>query len=130
MILTISIIIILIAGYITLKKIVSSDKEIKQKEKEITDYYKLLENLPSEDVIFNVDTFNEWFCDKDNNAVYANKGIFLRLDKFDEGQIVDYLEKRWGIKNSGAFLWSKPTNEMIYIFYKEIRKDWLKRINN
>jgi hypothetical protein len=85
--------------------------------------------LPDESIVFNVDNFNEWFCDPNNNSVYANKGIFLRVDKLSESQIVDYLEKKWSINNGGSFIWSKPSHTMISDFYKEIRKDWMNKIN-
>jgi hypothetical protein len=45
--------------------------------------------IPSEDVIFNVENFNKWFNDPNNNAVYANPGIFLRLDKLSDSHITD-----------------------------------------
>jgi hypothetical protein len=43
-------------------------------------------------LFFNVDNFNKWFNDPNNKAVYANTGIFLRLDKLSESH-KDYLEK-------------------------------------
>lgn len=86
--------------------------------------------IPNEDVIFNVDNFNEWFCDPNNNAVYANKGIFLRVDKLSDAQVIDYLEKKYGIENGGPFLWSKPTWSMISDFIKDIRKDWMDKNSN
>jgi len=84
--------------------------------------------IPDESLVFNVDNFNNWFCDPNNNAVYANKGIFLRIDKLSESQILDYIEKCYGIKNGGPFLWSKPVNSMISDFYKEIRQDWMNKV--
>ncbi len=78
--------------------------------------------IPSEDVIFNVDNFNKWFNDPNNNAVYANPGIFLRLDKLSESHILDYMLKCYGIGNEGH--WD------LYKFYEEIRKDWMNKINN
>lgn len=86
--------------------------------------------IPDESVVFNVDNFNDWFCDPNNGAVYANKGIFLRVDKLSESQIIDYIDKKWGIENGGPFLWSKPVNSMISDFYKEIRKDWMSKLND
>lgn len=81
--------------------------------------------IPSESIVFNVDNFNEWFCNPNNNAIYANEGIFLRTDKLDESHIEDYIDKKYGIKDGGPFLWSKPVNSMLSDFYKEIRKDWM-----
>lgn len=83
--------------------------------------------LVPEYIVFSVDNFNKWFNDDNNNAVYANKGIFLRLDKLSESHITDYIDKCYGL--SGGFLWSKPTHEMIYMFYEEIRKNWQGLIN-
>ena len=55
------------------------------KMKKFLDFFKkekpVEKEIPSEDVVFNVDNFNKWFNDPNNNAVYANTGIFLRLDK-------------------------------------------------
>lgn len=75
-------------------------------------------------VVFNVTNFNNWFNDKNNGAVYANSGIFLRIDKLSETHIFDYMIKCYGINNGGSFLWSKPVNTMISNFYQEIRADW------
>ena len=83
--------------------------------------------IPLEEIIFNVDNFNIWFNHKDNDAQYANPGIFLRVDKLSESHITDYLLKCYGIENP-AFLFSKPANEMISDFQKEIRTDWLKKL--
>lgn len=81
--------------------------------------------LVPEYIVFNVENFNNWFNAKDNNAVYAHPGIFLRIDKLSESCIEDYIEKCYGLK--GRFLWSKHTYEMYSEFYNEIRKDWMKK---
>jgi hypothetical protein len=86
--------------------------------------------IPSEDVVFNVNNFNKWFNDKNNNAVYAHSGIFLRLDKLSDSHITDYMEKCYGIKNGGPFLWSEPVIEMIGKFREQIREDWRKKLNS
>jgi hypothetical protein len=85
--------------------------------------------IPLEEIIFNVNNFNIWFNHKDNGAEYAHSGIFLRVDKLSESHITDYLLKCYGIENP-AFLFSKPANEMISEFQKEIRKDWLNKLND
>ena len=53
-------------------------------------------------IVLNVDNFNTWFKAKDNNAVYANEGIFLRLDKLSVSHVTDYMEKCYGIKPEEA----------------------------
>ena len=104
--------------------------------KKFLDFFKKKEKLvqpieiPSEDVVFNVENFNKWFNDPNNNAVYANPGIFLRLDKLSDSHITDYMEKCYGIKNGGPFLWSQPTFEMIMDFRDRISADWRKKLNN
>jgi hypothetical protein len=80
---------------------------------------------PKKYVLFNVDTFNTWFNDKYNDAVYAHSGIFLRLDKLSESHIEDYLVKCHGLDLSN---WD--IHEDIRNFYEEIRKDWLKKLDN
>lgn len=84
--------------------------------------------LPVEEIIFNVDNFNIWFKHPDNNAVYANEGIFLRTDKLSESHITDYLRKSYGLIN-GGFLFSKPYNEMISDLFREVQKDWKNKKN-
>jgi hypothetical protein len=79
---------------------------------------------PKKYVIFNINTFNEWFNDKDNNAVYAHSGIFLRLDKLSESHIKDYIIKCHGLTLSDCDL-----DEDIRNFHEEIRKDWLNKLN-
>jgi hypothetical protein len=80
--------------------------------------------LPVEEIIFNVDNFNIWFKHPENNAVYANEGIFLRTDKLSESHIKDYLLKSYGLIN-GGFLFSKPYNEMISDLFRAVQKDWI-----
>lgn len=97
---------------------------LKSKEKVITK-----KEIPAESIVFSVDNFNKWFCDPNNNAIYANAGIFLRVDKLSESQIEDYLLTCYGIENYGPFLWSRPTWQMTSEFYNEIRKDWMNKLN-
>ena len=80
--------------------------------------------IPKKYVIFNIDTFNKWFNDKDNNAVYSHSGVFLRTDKLSISQIKDYL-----IKCHGLTLSEWDIDEDVRNFYEEIRKDWMDKIN-
>jgi hypothetical protein len=79
---------------------------------------------PKKYVLFNVETFNTWFNDKDNGAVYANSGIFLRLDKLSISHIEDYLVKCHGLNLSNWDIYEDVRN-----FNEEIRKDWINKIN-
>lgn len=86
--------------------------------------------VPQKDIVFNVHNFNRWFVNKDNNAVYANKGIYLRTDKLSEAHIEDYLEKAFNIKNP-AFLWKDDlSHRLISDFHNTIRNNWIQQINN
>lgn len=80
--------------------------------------------IPKKYVLFNVDIFNAWFNDPENEAVYAHRGIFLRTDKLDESQICDYLVKCHGLDLSE---WDIH-NEIIE-FRKAILEDWKKKLN-
>ena len=79
---------------------------------------------PRKYVLFNVDTFNEWFNSPHNEADYAHPGIFLRLDKLDESQIHDYLVKCHGLNPDEWDLY-----EDVVKFREEIRKDWVNKLN-
>lgn len=79
---------------------------------------------PKQYVLFNVDTFNEWFNDKDNGATYAHSGIFLRLDKLGDSQINEYLENAHGVDLSQ---WDISTD--IMEFEHAIRMDWRKKLS-
>lgn len=82
-----------------------------------------------EKIIFNVDNFNAWFCDdENNNAIYANTGIFGRIDKLSESHIDDYLDKCYNInvENNAAFLFSKPVISLKYELYNNIKQNWKK----
>jgi len=103
-----------------LNSILGRDKQTPEKTNKV---------IPLQEIIFNVDNFNIWFNHKDNGAQYAHPGIFLRIDKLSESHITDYLLKCYGVENP-AFLFSKPANEMISEFQKEIRKDWLNKLND
>ena len=103
-----------------LNSILGRDKQTPEKTNKV---------IPLEEIIFNVDNFNIWFNHKDNGAEYANPGIFLRTDKLSESHITDYLLKCYDIENP-TFLFSKPAHQMIYDFEKDIRKDWLSKLND
>ncbi len=75
--------------------------------------------VPVDTIIYNVENFNLWFRHKDNKAVYANEGIYLRLDKLSQSHIEDYLLKSYGIV--------QVDYQKIYDFEQEIRQDWLKK---
>jgi hypothetical protein len=79
--------------------------------------------VPKKYVLFNVDTFNTWFNDPENGAVYAHPGIFLRLDKLDESQIRDYL-----LKCHGLDLNEWDIHDEIISFREDIRMSWMKKI--
>lgn len=84
-------------------------------------------NIASEEEVFNVDTFNEWFNDDNNGAIYANKGIFLRTDKLSESQILDYILKRWGKDTYDVY--SKDNKHyLIYAFYTQISYNWRQKL--
>ena len=72
--------------------------------------------------ILNVNKFNEWFCNKDNNAVYAHEGIFLRLDKLSLSHIDDYLLKAHKLEKHD-FEYDKLQD-----FLDSIKKDWKEKI--
>ena len=76
---------------------------------------------PVDTIVYNVDNFNLWFCHKDNNAVYANLGIYLRLDKLSQSHITDYLIKSYGI--------TKFDHQKISDFEQDIRLDWSKKLS-
>ena len=95
----------------------------KNKKKEV----KTLNNIP-EEIIFNVENFNTWFNYKNNGAIYAHSGIFLRTDKLSNGHIDDYILKCYGI-DVNNFNFSKPYFDLYYNFLDDIRKDWLVKLS-
>jgi len=95
----------------------------RRKKKEQEPKIKLNEN-----VIFDVSTFNSWFQDPDNRAIYANAGIFLRTDKLSESQIYDYLAKMFGVVNVDAFDWDTDPYILVHNFYDDIRNDWKNKL--
>lgn len=78
--------------------------------------------IPIDSIVYSVENFNLWFCDSNNNAVYANKGIFLRLDKLSQSHITDYLQKSYGITSIDY--------QKVYEFEQSIRKDWYNKLND
>lgn len=75
--------------------------------------------------ILDVDRFNVWFnSDKDPN-IYAHPGIFLRLDKFSNSHLEEYIEN----VTEGLLFYDDFSDEDIRDFYLRIRKDWMKQIN-
>jgi len=79
------------------------------------------------ETIFNVTNFNNWFCDPNNNAVYAHSGIYGRCDKLSIAHIEDYMLKCYGINDKDKTLChGHSKQQLIDDFYQDIRKDWLK----
>lgn len=75
--------------------------------------------------VFDVENFNEWFCDPNNGAVYANKGIFLRIDILSHSHIKEYLLNRFNLVSVEKF--ESDADKLISYFYNEIRTDWMKK---
>ena len=78
--------------------------------------------------IVDVNNFNSWFCSDKPSDIYANKGIFLRLDKLSQHHIVDYI---FSLTND----LTKEETEELYCsvnlfnnFEKLIRSDWNMKI--
>ncbi len=69
-------------------------------------------------IVFSVDNFNNWFNAPDNNAVYANTGIFLRLSKLSISHVTDYILKAYGIENYCS-------DVELYTFYNKIQQNWI-----
>ena len=73
-----------------------------------------------ESIVYDVNNFNTWFCDPNNNANYAHRGIFLRTDKLSISHVEDYLKKCYGITES-----SYSEN---YKFLEKITKDRFRKL--
>lgn len=80
--------------------------------------------IPKLYVLFNVQTFNDWWNDKENGATYANRGIFLRTDKLDSTHISEYLEKCHNLDQATI----ESYRSEIGSFYVKIRTDWHRKI--
>lgn len=82
------------------------------------------------DAVFSVESFNEWFNDPENVAVYSHPGIYLRTDKLSMAQIEDYLDKKWGIDNSSSLYDNSSLYLLMLQFKEDIAIDWRKKIRN
>lgn len=72
------------------------------------------------DSILIVDKFNEWFVNNKNPDIYANAGIYLRLDKLCVSHIEDYIRVATdGVLDIDNFNW-----KVIKDFEIEIRNNW------
>lgn len=72
------------------------------------------------DGILSVDKFNNWFVNNKNPEIYANEGIYLRLDKLSEGHISDYVfDVTRGVVRIDDF-----NQKTIKNFEIEIRSNW------
>lgn len=90
------------------------------------DYFRK-KHIVSEDIVINVINFNSWFNDKDNGAVYAHPGIFLRLDKLSESQILDYIKNSYN-KDTYEFYKDPKRHYLIYAFYTQIAYNWRQKL--
>ena len=64
--------------------------------------------------------------DNKNRNIYANSGIFLRLDKFGTAFIYDYLKDKYKFSEEDI---EDIDPNILYDFEEEIRKDWIKKRN-
>lgn len=78
-------------------------------------------NIP-EYIVLNVDNFNLWFCNQNNPDIYANKGIYLRIDKLSINHITIYIKECYNID-------IESTNINEYDLYSVIIKNWNKQLN-
>lgn len=78
------------------------------------------------DSILSVKKFNDWFNSPKDASIYANPGIFLRLDKLSAHHIGDYIKmSTYGYLEYDDFDFNKVRS-----FEDKIRKDWMKKISN
>ncbi len=84
--------------------------------------------IPQQEIVFNIDSFNYWFCDVDNGAEYANKGIYLRVDKLSISQIEDYINKVFPNVKYATYYKNidKLSNEFFYI----VRQNWMDQLKH
>ncbi len=91
---------------------------------------KVLENdLTNVDIneVYNVENFNKWFNDPNNNATYAHSGIFLRLDKLSESHFIEYFESYEGIFN-GKNIGCDYEMTRFSMFKVAVKDDWKEKI--
>lgn len=79
-------------------------------------------------IVLNINNFNNWFNHPNNNAVYANPGIFLRLDKLSETHVLDYMEKCYGINPNLDLDLLYGKKDVVYSFMAEIKEEWKRLI--
>lgn len=89
----------------------------KKKTKELEQY-----PIP-EYIIFSVSNFNKWFNNQKDPNIYANPGIFLRLDKLSHYTIEQYVKNCYGI-NIDKYQWSKEYKSLQTNLYNDIVKKW------
>lgn len=94
--------------------------------KNFLDFFKK-KNIIPEDIVINVDNFNTWFNDLNNGAIYAHPGIFLRIDKLSESQVLDYIKKSY---NKDTYEFYKDKYYLTQSLYTRIIYDWKHKLKN
>jgi len=103
-------------------------KIIEKLKSELEDKNKKIDNLLIKgafDSILDVKKFNDWFNSKKDPSIYANPGIFLRLDKLSQGHIRSFIES----ESEGLLDYDYFDSRKLYKFEDKIRKNWIKQIN-
>jgi len=103
-------------------------KKMDELKSELEDKNKKIDNLLIKgafDSILDVKKFNDWFNSKKDPSIYANPGIFLRLDKLSQGHIRSFIES----ESEGLLDYDYFDSRKLYKFEDKIRKNWIKQIN-
>jgi len=103
-------------------------KIIEKLKSELEDKNKKIDNLLIKgafDSILDVNKFNDWYNSKKDPSIYANPGIFLRLDKLSQGHIRSFIES----ESEGLLDYDYFDSRKLYKFEDKIRKNWIKQIN-
>lgn len=72
--------------------------------------------IPS--IVWDINNFNRWFCEKYNGATYAHRGIWGRTDKLSWNHITEYLEIVYGLSPKDV-----PEISIIH-FMNDVRESW------
>lgn len=90
--------------------------------KRIIEWFSISKHKVPNYIILDVNTFNTWYCADDNNATYAHKGIFGRLDKLSTSQIEEYFLYCFGITpNKHPF---ENYEKTLMDFREKIERNW------
>ena len=75
---------------------------------------------PTKSEIFNVETFNVWYCDPKNGSERARLGTYLKINNLSAFTLIEYIYSKFDVTLTEVKIFPQDLDN----FLLEIKNDW------